>query len=260
MENQQLDPLTSMVEAKKKKRKRILKIVLGIIGGLFLVAGLAGFFLYRNGRIEGKWESPNLASEMKQAALHEVGNSFEELQIKPEELVGETGMTLEVKDNKAVVTLYSTINKAPLLTAYDNFNQEEYNKILTEIAQTATEYGIDKETLLKETFGEDYEAKIKADFPKSAEIEKRFDDMIARELQKNSKARYDAASGRFSAIFFEGKVDPLTHTLQVTAVNPAPDFASVPLSVKKGDMMLYTHSGDTLTFIGGEQYPFKLSN
>lgn len=258
MENQQLDPLTSMVEAKKKKRKRILKIVLGIIGGLFLIAGLAGFFLYRNGRIEGKWESPNLASEMKQAALHEVGNSFEELQIKPEELVGETGMTLEVKDNKAVVTLYYNINKDVILAAYNKAIQDEYNKALEEAEQEAATYGVDRETFLKETIGDDYESKIKATIPKPEKLEKQFDSMMTKEM-KTSNGQYNPETGQFSTVFFEGKVDPLTHTLQVTAVNPDPDFASVPLSIKKGDRMLYTHSGDTLTFIGGEQYPFKLS-
>lgn len=261
MENQQLDPLVAMVDTNKKKRKRVLKIVLGIIGSLFLVAAVAGFIFYQNGRIEGKWKSPNLATEIIQDILQEPENSSEEPYIKPEEFVGETGMTLEVKDdNTAVFVLYSTINKQSLLTAFDKINEDVYNEILANIAQQAAEYGVDKETLLKETFGEDYETKIKADFPKAETLEKQFDDMIARELVKNSKARYDVATGRFSAVYFEGKVNPLTHSIQVTTVNPAPDFASMPLSVKEGDIMLYTHKGDTVTFIGGEKYPFKATN
>ncbi|MBF0786767.1 MULTISPECIES: hypothetical protein [unclassified Streptococcus] len=261
MKNQQLDPLTMMVEANKKKRKRILKVIFGIVGSLFFVAAVAGFIFYRNGIIEGKWENPSFATEMKQIAVHEFSGDLEEtFPLNPEEVVGETGVTLEVKDNKAVVTLYSTFNKKALLTAYDKGIQKEYEKVLAEAEQKATEYGVDKETLLKETFGDDYEAKIKANFPKPEGFEKQFDDMLARELAENSKARYDAASGRFSAVYFEGEINPLTHSLQITAVNPAPDFASLPLIPKKGDTMFYTHNGNTLTFIGGEEYPFKAAD
>lgn len=46
MERQQLEPLTEMVENKKKKRKSVLTIVLGIIGSLLAVIAIAGFFIY----------------------------------------------------------------------------------------------------------------------------------------------------------------------------------------------------------------------
>ncbi|MGT2950584.1 hypothetical protein BU202_03555 [Streptococcus cuniculi] len=257
MENQQLDPLATMVETNKKKRKRVLKIVFGVIGGLFLVAAVAGFLFYRNGNIAGDWENPNLAAEIRKSAIQEIGNGFEGLKLDPEEVVGETGVTFEVKDNKAVATTYSTINKEAFLTAFDKAIQEEYTKVVTEAEKEAQKYGISKEDLLKEAFGENYEAEIKKSFPKREEIEKQFDDMMTKEVADTSKGQYDSATGKFSAVYFEGEVSPLTHTIKVTKVNTGSAFASAASSFKVGDVLLYTHNGDTLTFVGAEEYPFK---
>ncbi|MGT2715056.1 hypothetical protein [Streptococcus respiraculi] len=257
MENQQLDPLATMVETNKKKRKRVLKIVLGVIGSLFLVAAIAGFIFYRNGNITGTWENPNLAAEIRKSAIQEVENGFDGLKLNPEEVVGETGVTFEVKDNKAVATTYSTINKTAFLTAFDKAVQEEYTKVITQVEQEAQKYGISKEALLKEAFGENYEAKIKESFPKREEIEKQFDDMMTKEIADSSKGQYDATTGKFSAVYFEGEVSPLTHTIEVTKVNTGSTFASAASSFKVGDVLLYKHNGDTLTFVGAEQYPFK---
>lgn len=257
MENQQLDPLATMVETNKKKRKRVLKIVLGVIGSLFLVAAVAGFIFYRNGNITGTWESPNLAAGIRNSTIQEIRSDFDDLTFDPEEGIGETGVTFKVKDNRAVATTYVTINKEAILAAYDKTVQEEYNKVIAKAEKEALKYGISKEALLKEAFGENYEANIKEGFPSRKNIEKQLDDLMTKDMVDSSKDQYNPATGKFSAVYFEGEVNPLTHTIKVTKVNAGPAFASATSKFQVGDILLYTHKGDTLTFVGAEQYPFK---
>lgn len=259
MERQQLDPLTEMVENKKKKRKSVLKIVLGIIGSLLAVIAIAGFFIYQNGNITGKWENPSLAAELRQIGIHQFQSGVDEFQINPEEFVGKSGLVLEVKDNKAVATLYASFNKESLLDSYNQMIENAYNEFLRETEQEAEQYGLSKEAFLKQSFGDNYEAQMKALFPTPEQFEREFDDMMAKQMADNH-GQYDRVSGKFSAVYFEGEVSPFTHSITVTKINSSSDVTSSGIDLKPGDVMIYHHSGDTLTFIGGEQYPFKIKN
>ncbi|MEW4354295.1 hypothetical protein AB1I63_05265 [Streptococcus pneumoniae] len=134
---------------KSNKKGRILRRLT-----IFLILVLAGAaFLYHNGNVSGKWHSPHLEKLAQQKIQEEWNQQVSGLgtELDLTSLLKEQQVVLEVKEDKAVLSLTASIDKSALLSSLgissDSFLTETLTATLEEaIVATLDNQGIAYDT------------------------------------------------------------------------------------------------------------------
>ncbi|MBY5034383.1 hypothetical protein K6V78_04810 [Streptococcus gallolyticus] len=231
------------------QKKSPLKWILGILAAIIICLGAGSAFWYSTGDITGTWRSAALEKDLLETLTKESGD-FSNLGLKASDLFKDAKVTLTVKDNKADFIVSYKVDSAAFGAAYSKLVEKEYQTILVDAEKTASEYGVTKEEVLKQVYGNDYEKAIKALFLTEDKAIEEFNKSISENATKGG-ANFDSKTGLVTANSSAGKVNPF-----LRVITGSTDGKKIGL--ENFSFSHYKRSGKTLTFTGEKNMAFTL--
>lgn len=217
------------------KKKSIFRVALASLATLFLALGLSACSMFQGESIDGVWTSPTGAEVLYQEALDAAGSEdiFTYSDHSVEEIFTKVDLDLDVKDDKATLSMTMHIDSDAFFTALKDEQQAAFKEELKKMGYTYEE--LDAET----------KAQADASLLSDSDIQKLVDEAI-EQMAVTLNGTYDAKTGTVIADVFKADVDRTGETFAITKVNDAVGEGVVVT----GESYQYSYKDGVLTLEG----------
>ncbi|EHJ56739.1 hypothetical protein HMPREF9318_01604 [Streptococcus urinalis FB127-CNA-2] len=230
-----------VTQGSDKRKPKILKVILSIVGLLVLATVIFGIFTFITGDINGKWQSQNMEKQLEKEIAGEFSKETGEFDLSEKDIIGDTRIKMAVKRDKANVTIQVKINEDAFQKAFEDYLSKTINSYLS---SQNLQYS-------------DLTDEEKAIFEESIPSQKEIDAIIDQAFSQSVKIGgiYHKKTGIMTAPVFTGNVNRLSHHIKVTKANSKAIKIS-KVAAQKGDYTIYHKSGNKVTLEGHQKYTF----